>query len=166
MPTSRSISPETWAHVRDALVFYFTRRHGIAHAEDLAQETLAAVLGRDDYEFACEEDFPKVCLAFARRVSWTGYRARQREAGPLDFADATLPPGHHAGADAVEARILLDQVQAIAQQSLRDREWHLILEAAGLPSHPSAALLRAAEPNRFRVYLFRARRKLAALAGR
>ena len=68
MPTCRSLSPDAWEQARQALVFYFSRRHGLANAEDLAQETLAAFWKREDFEFEREEDFLRVCYAFARRI--------------------------------------------------------------------------------------------------
>jgi len=54
MINCRSVSPKTWEHARQALVFFFTRRHGLYGAEDLAHETLAAILGREDYRFEQE----------------------------------------------------------------------------------------------------------------
>ena len=168
MPNSRSISPEAWTHAREALIFYFSRRHGVAQAEDLTQDTLTAVWSREDFEFAHDDDFLRVCLGFARHVSQAGYRQTQRHAGQELDANQSSPHHHAAGARATESRILLEEVRAIGSGHLRPQEWQLISHAANLGNGyiPSAAAaLQAADANKFRVYLHRARRKLAGMTG-
>jgi len=165
MPNCRSISPETWAHARESLVFYFSRRHARSDAEDLAQETLLAVWNREDYEFDREEDFLKVCYGFARHISKEGYRESQRHAGaPLDPA---LPAPQHdwSGPRATEARMLLEQVCEIGKSQLRDKDWQLIQQAAGNDRASMAKELKLGDANNVRVHLHRARRKLAKLTG-
>ena len=85
MLTCRDIPAEDWEKARERLVFYFSRGHGADNARDLAQETLAAVLQRDDYRFETREDFLPVCLGFARRISLSGFRKAIRySGGPVD----------------------------------------------------------------------------------
>src|SRR5260370_399388 len=87
MINCRSVPPKTWEYARQALVFYFTRRHGLSDAEDLAQETLATILSREDYHFEKEEDFLKVCYGFAGHILQTARRGAAKCAGsPLDPA--------------------------------------------------------------------------------
>src|SRR4051812_21356813 len=83
--TCRSMAPDDWERVRESLIFYFLRRHGFSNAEDLAQDTIAALLKRDDYEFESEADFLKVCYGFADKISRAGWRKIARYAAdPLD----------------------------------------------------------------------------------
>lgn len=170
MPNSRTISPEAWGHAREALVFYFTRRHGSSQAEDLAQETLVALWGRDDFEFEKDEDFLRVCLGFARRVSQAGHRDVQRHSGKSMESEISSPQHHPDGVRATESRILLQEVTGVGRSQLRDQEWQLIQLAASLTSEGDAnselaVSLRASDANKFRVYLYRARKKLALATG-
>jgi len=164
MANSRSISHETWTHAREVLVYYFSRRHGFEHAEDLAQDTLTAILSRDDFEFDREEDFQRVCLGFARFVSKAGHRSALRNGhSPLEVEVAS--PGHHAlGARATESRILLDEVREIGSTQLREEDWQIILSGANLGGEPVEAS-RAENANKFRVNLHRARKKLVSALG-
>jgi DNA-directed RNA polymerase specialized sigma24 family protein len=157
---SRSISPQLWSQARDTLVFFFLRRHGRSDAEDLAQETLMAVLSRDDYQFE-EQDFLRVCLGFARYILKGSYRAAARAAGGLEF-DVAAPPGSLGGTANTEARILLDQVTHIAETRLEASEWDMIFRAAigADPDFDSQA-----NSGYLRVRLHRARKKLAKFAG-
>src|ERR1039458_2426252 len=75
----RSVSAKTWEHARQALVFYFTRRHGLTNAEDLAHETLTTILSREDYQFENEEDFLRVCYGFACHILQTTRRKAGRD---------------------------------------------------------------------------------------
>src|SRR5579871_1348020 len=122
MPNCRSMPPEVWAHARECLIFYFSRRHPRSDAEDLAQETLLALWNREDYEFDREEDFLKVCYGFARHVLQEGYRKSERHAAePLDPA---LPAGQHewSSARAMESRMLLAEVCEIGRSQLREND--------------------------------------------
>src|SRR5690349_564754 len=87
----RSVSPKTWEYARQALVFYFSRRHGLSNSEDLAHETLASILSRDDYQFEKEEDFLKVCYGFACHVLQTARREVRKNVG-MSLDPATLFP--------------------------------------------------------------------------
>ena len=89
MANCRSIPPAAWEHAREALIFYFSRRHGLTDAEDLAQDTLATLWSRDDDEFEKNDDFLRVCYGFARLVSQKGYRQAQKHAG--DELDPATP---------------------------------------------------------------------------
>jgi hypothetical protein len=165
MPNCRSIPPEAWARAREALVFYFSRRHGRSNAEDLEQETLATLWSRDDYEFEKEDDFPRVCLGFARRISQEGFREAQRHSPGEPDHEISSPRHHASGQAAVESRILLEEVCRIGESQLRDREWQLILRAASSAGAPAVAESHRSDANKFRVYLFRARRKLRQATG-
>lgn len=165
MANSRSISPEAWAHARESLIFYFSRRHARADAEDLAQETLLAIWNREDYEFDKEEDFLKVCYGFARHISKEGYRASHRHAG--DPLDPSLPAPQHewSSAKATEARMLLEEVCEIGRSKLHQKEWQIIEQAADSDRTSMANELNLGDANNVRVRLHRARRKLAKLTG-
>lgn len=172
MATSRSISPEAWAHAREGLIFYFSRRHGMDRAEDLAHETLMAVWSRSDYQFEKDEDFPKVCLGFARHVSRSTFRDATRRPTVSLEGDTAASDYSSEGAKSTEMRILLEQIKEMGKAGLSDREWQLIVNAAGLTGDndargdaDAAEELRQTDGNRFRVYLHRARKKLEKMSG-
>ncbi len=165
MINSRSISPELWEQARQNLLFYFSRRHGLANAEDLAQETLLAILTRPDYEFEKEEDFLRVCYGFASRVSQQGYRKIQKHTHPSLDIDVAASMNHIKGLSGVEIGIFLDEVRRLGKLELQDKEWQLIEQAAledraGLPGQ-----FNLGDANTVRVYLHRARKKLIAITG-
>jgi DNA-directed RNA polymerase specialized sigma24 family protein len=153
-----------WEHAHEALVFYFSRRHGFHNAEDLAQETLAAILTREDFEFEKDEDFLKICYGFASRISLTAYRrARKQAADPLDpESGGSSAKGLRLGAS--EARVMLDEVIRTAKSHLNPGDWSLIQQAAA-DRLTAVEHLSAGTPNNARVRLHRARRKLARLTG-
>jgi hypothetical protein len=144
---------------------FFSRRHKFANAEDLAQETLAVLWSREDFEFNKEEEFLRVCYGFAGKISLAGYRtARKYNAETLDPA-SVQGSCRNIGLNPVEATLLLDEILRIAKAGLRDRDWQLIQEAA---MDERGAASRQPDPvsaNRSRVGLFRARRKLKELTG-
>src|ERR1035441_8258829 len=165
MPTCRSMPPEVWAHAREALVFYFSRRHGMANAEDLAQETLTAVWGRQDYEFERDEDFLRVCYGFAGRISLEGYRKVQKHTGgPLDPNLCAHERQTH-GLKGAEIPVFLADVCRLGRTELREKEWKLIERAATSDPRGYSDPGSPGDPNTVRVYLHRARKKLAHLAG-
>ena len=165
MPNCRSISPETWAHARECLVFYFSRRHGRSNAEDLAQETLLSIWNREDYEFESEEDFLKVCYGFARRISKVGYReARHHDGNVAD--DSLSAPQHEWGSQrATESRMLLAQVWEIGRSQLLEKEWRIIQQATDSDGAAIAQGPNIENGSNARVRLHRARKKLAKLVG-
>jgi DNA-directed RNA polymerase specialized sigma24 family protein len=165
MPNCRSISPQAWEHAREALVFYFSRRHGVADAEDLAQDTLAALWSRADFEFEKEEDFLRVCYGFAGRVLQSGYRrTRKHTASALNPAIPD-PPRTAFGLNSTEMGLLLDQVIQIGEKNLREKDWEVIQTAASVDG-PRTDLRGSSDTgNVFRVRLSRARRKLVELTG-
>jgi DNA-directed RNA polymerase specialized sigma24 family protein len=162
MPNFRSITPEAWEHARQALVFYFSRRHGFAQAEDLAQETLMAIMSREDFEFEKQEDFLRVCYGFASRIALKGHRTESKYANDL----RTSPPASRQGNELnkSELAILLQEVCRIGQTQLRDQEWKLI-QAAATSEDRTNLSTESGDANRVRVKLHRARKKLALLTG-
>jgi DNA-directed RNA polymerase specialized sigma24 family protein len=165
MPNCRSIPPETWAHARESLIFYFARRHAHSSAEDLAQETLLSVWNREDYEFDKEEDFLRVCYGFARRISLEGYRETERHAGSALEESHPAPEHEWSGQRATESRLLFEEVCEIGRTQLRDNEWEMIQQAATSDRAKMAKELKMGDANNVRVHLHRARKKLAKLAG-
>jgi hypothetical protein len=75
---------------------------------------------------------------------------------------SSSPPHHSQGARATENRILLEQVCAIGESQLRQREWELLKTTAadGVDDE-----LPRTERNRLRVNLHRARKKLKEITG-
>ncbi len=166
MLNSRSIPPELWEQARQALVFYFLRRHGSSNAEDLAQETLMAIWSREDYTFEREEDFLRVCYGFAARISRWGHRQAQKHVGGgLDPAATPAPGGDLRGLTGTEVKIFLDEVCRTGESGLADKDWKLIQSAAGGDRANMPVLFDLGDANNFRVYLHRIRRKLARLTG-
>lgn len=165
MLNCRSISPETWTHARESLVFYFSRRHARTDAEDLAQETLLTIWNRKDYEFEHEEDFLKVCYGFARHKLKEGYRETMRHcAGELE-ADLPAPQHEWGSQRATESRMLLAQVCEIGQSQLQEKEWRIIQETASLDRATKIQHMNLGDAGKVRVRLHRARKKLAKLVG-
>lgn len=164
MINCRSVSPKNWEHARQALVFFFTRRHGLYGAEDLAHETLAAVLSREDYQFDQEEDFLRVCYGFANHI----LQKARREAGenlstPIDPAIPSRRAETRGLKDA-EIRVYLDEVLRLGKDQLRDVDWNLIQQSVVLEGNRSPGC-DPAEANNTRVKLHRARKKLAVITG-
>jgi hypothetical protein len=158
----RSISPDTWDHARRALIFYFSRRCPLADAEDHAQETIAAIWQRPDYQFETEDDFLKVCYGFARRIRFSMARDTRKHAGSV--LDPNLPAADAAGGmRAIESSILLEEVRAMGERQLRNDDWGVIWRRA-TEMEPEGGV-DARQANRMRVQLHRARQKLAAIAG-
>jgi hypothetical protein len=165
MPNCRSIPPAVWGQAHDALVFYFSRRHGIANAEDLAQETLAAVLTREDFEFGKEEDFLRVCYGFASRISQAGYRQVQKHVAAALDPDFHKPVSRRFCLNPAEMAILLDEVLRAGESQLSEKEWALIKESISTDPAAVANRQNPGDANNARVRLYRARRKLAKLTG-
>lgn len=160
----RSIPAEDWGHAREALVFYFSRRHGSDRAEDLAQDALAAIWKREDYQFDKPEDFLKICYAFARQISRYGYRKARRDASEMLSPDMEQTSPSFRGMSGPLLGLLLDDVIRLGAAELTEREWEAICVAAeskisGIAAHSEP------ESNKLRVQLFRARRKLEKITG-
>ena len=163
MPNSHSISPETWAHARESIIFFFSRRHGRANAEDLAQETLLAVWKREDYTFEKDEDFLRVCYGFANRILLQGYRqSSKHDGGPLD-PGMSAPLDATGGLKGTEIGVFLDEVIQIGKAKLREQDWRIIEQAAA--ANGSGAPVQTENANNFRVQLHRVRKKLAVMTG-
>jgi len=166
MLTCRSISAANWEHARQTLVFYFSRRHQRADAEDLAHDTLAALWDRNTYEFEREEDFLRVCFGFARQVMKAGFRKALKHAGEELDEQSAAPPGANAfGLNHAEMAVFLREVVEVGKSELRREDWDAI-RIGSEPARPGAAAeIGDGDANRGRVRLHRARRKLARLAG-
>lgn len=167
MPNCRSISSDSWEHARKALVFYFSRRHGSGNAEDLAQETIATMFRRDDFEFDHEEDFLRVCYAFARRISQAGYRVHRKFSGETLDPDFAASRAHPNQLSEPLFNVLLQEVIGIGQKRLSPKEWEAIRRAAELgdDTADTEVPITLQERNLLRVRLHRARRKLERLTG-
>jgi DNA-directed RNA polymerase specialized sigma24 family protein len=164
MINCRSVSPKAWEHARQALVFYFTRRHGLSGAEDLAQETLATILSREDYQFEKEEDFLKVCYGFANHMLQTARRDAAKSA--CNSIDAVLEAGcaeTHRLNDA-EVNVYLNEILRLGRDQLRESDWQLIQQSIVLDGNRGTGSDPTSDSTA-RVKLHRARRKLALLAG-
>ncbi len=158
MPNSRSIPEGYWANARRQLIFFFAHS-GMYSAEDLAQEVLARVLRREDYDFADYEEFLRVCYGFAKNVLRSARREQARRAAigleeshlKVDFEGERLNPA--------EMAILYDQAVTIGETQLRQEDWRLI--------QASASDEKQGPPlqNRDRVRLHRARKRLRRLLG-
>jgi RNA polymerase sigma factor (sigma-70 family) len=165
MTNCRSIEPSAWEHARQALTFYFSRRHGFDHAEDLAQETLTRLWSRADFQFEKEEDFLKVCYGFAQKVSYRARRhAGRHTAESLDYL-ATEPADPGPGPEAAESKIHLQQILKIGRTQLQEEEWQLLRDSVRFDRSTIARRLNLGNANRVRVKLYRARKKLAMLTG-
>jgi len=164
MPNCRSIPPEGWAHAREALVRFFASRHGCLEAEDLAQQTLLKVWERESYEFQNVSDFPKICLGFARNISFEGFRAMRNTETALDFE---VPSPAHAAESphAAESRLLLEEVCRTGAARLKPREWQAILGSMTRSELVPGSAPESAESNKNRVFLHRARQKLREITG-
>jgi DNA-directed RNA polymerase specialized sigma24 family protein len=162
MLTCRSVSPKTWEFARQALIFYFSRRHGLDSAEDLAHETLATILRRDDYCFEQEDDFLKVCYGFASRILQSARRQTGKDADlPGDLPEPRA--GKHSALNHAELNVFLNEVLRIGNDELRKSDWQLIQQAAADDGTP--LFTEHTSANNARVKLHRARRKLAGLTG-
>lgn len=162
MLNCRSIAPGTWEHARQALVFYFSRRHGFSRAEDLAHDTLSAILSREDYHFEKEEDFLRVCYGFAGHILQAARReALKHSASGQEIAKEAIE-SRVLGLNSAELTVYLDELLKIAKSRLRDPDWGLIQQAIVLDGEFAPAS-DPAIANRTRVKLHRARKKLARL---
>jgi DNA-directed RNA polymerase specialized sigma24 family protein len=164
MINCRSVSPKAWEHARQALVFYFTRRHGLSSAEDLAQETLATVLSREDYQFEKEEDFLRVCYGFAGHMLQTARRevAKSSCNSIVSVLEAGCAEMH--GLKDAELNVYLNEILRLGKDQLREADWQLIQQSIVLDGNRGAGSGPTSD-NSARVKLHRARRKLAQLAG-
>lgn len=165
MLNCRSVSPTTWEHARQALVFYFSRRHGLSTAEDLAHETLVNILSREDYQFEKEEDFLRVCYGFANHVLQTARREAAKRAENSLVSDVAAAGAETQGLTDAEINVFLDEVLRLGRHQLREIDWQLIQQSTALDGDRSTAAVDPAKANSARVKLHRARRKLALLTG-
>jgi len=161
----RLVSPETWEHARQALVLFFAHRHGAANAEDLAQRTLMKILSRDDYEFAKEEDFLKVCYGFASLINRERYRETlKHSAVPLEFEPESGGLGTR-GLRETEMKVFLDEVLRAGKERLGHRDWQILQKAVSADAKTLAVEFDLGDANNARVHLHRLRRKLAEITG-
>ena|SRR5579859_6503325 len=164
MLNCRSIPQDQWEQARQALVFYFSRRHGRVNAEDLAQETLTAFWIREDLQFEAEAQFLRVCFGFASRISKQGYRVAQKHAGEyLEAAHAQRVP-RAAGLTGAEVRVFADEVCRKAEAELTPKEWELVQALMDSDRSDLPSRFAAGNANNFRVRLHRIRKKLSRVA--
>jgi hypothetical protein len=154
-----------WEQVFEALVLFF-RHRGSRDPDDDAQNTLLAILKREDYEFENVADIHLVAKGFARHIAFEAYRRvkRSRES-PLDPVEAFLAaPGNSPGSpEAIESQIYLQEVCRIAAAKLRKKELDAIRRAVAAAPPDLSGALTAGERNKRRVFLFRTRQKLKRL---
>ncbi|MGA2601274.1 MAG: hypothetical protein ABSH09_30285 [Bryobacteraceae bacterium] len=163
MPTSRSIPDALWEKARRVLVFYFTHR-GILNAEDLAHDTLAALLTRDDFEFSEDADFIKVCHGFARKIFLAAWRRGQREMVDLD--ETWTEHGSSAGGlNSMEMRVFVGEVITLAELHLTERDREAIDSKVREAVDGDETEKDGGSANRYRVQLHRARKRLGRLTG-
>lgn len=165
MPNCRSIPEDKWVQARAALKFYFSQRAFVEDVEDLVQETLKVLWAREDFEFDREEDFPLVCFGFARLVLMNGLRQRRKHAAEELNVSIASPSTATHGWQSTESAVYLAEVERIGAAALTNREWEFIRSAASMDYGEFGAQYSPAERGKFRLYLHRARRKLAKLAG-
>jgi hypothetical protein len=123
---------------------------------------MLAVLTREDFQFEKEEDFLRVCYAFARRTGQAGHR-RERKHAASDIAEvaAVLAAG---APNETENEIFLKEVLQLGEQQLTERQWQAVTRAASDRTDLHKEL-GFSDANAFRVFLFRARRRLAEISG-
>lgn len=166
MLTCRSIPPAKWEEARQLLVFYFSRRHLHAKAEDLAQDTLVALWNRADYQFAREEDFPRICYAFARHIMMADGRGELKHAAvELDEGLTAAPAPNAFGLSSTEMTVFLREVVKVGLSKLRQGDWQIIQRCTVPDGREASAEMSTAEANKVRVRLHRARKRLARLTG-
>ena len=158
MPNCRSIPHQTWVQAHKALIFFFSRR-GASNPEDLAQDTLTAVLSREDYEFEKEEDFLRVCYGFAKNILREGYRASRKYAAEESTVSVEPRVRGIQGLEGNEARVFLEEVCRRGDAELQEEEWAAIQAAIDRDSQDQPV------EGKERVRLHRARKKLAKLTG-
>lgn len=158
MPNCRSIPEGDWAEARRKLIFFFA--HSRMHnAEDLAQEVLALVWRREDYNFGSDEEFLRVCYGFARNVLRAARREEARRASTrLEESHLKMESGSEQ-LNPAEISILYDQAVFIGETRLRQDDWRLI-QAIASDDKPGKPL-----ENKKRVRLHRARKRLRRLLG-
>lgn len=162
---SRLIAPEVWEQARQALVFYFCRRHGVVYAEDLAQDTLTAIWVREDFTFESPEQFLRVCYGFANRISLQSYRQAARRTGqPLNVAAASHTP-NMAGLKGAEVGVFLDEVRRTGESGLSEKDWAIVQKLMEEDRSDLSSYFAGADAGNFRVQLHRIRRKLSLLTG-
>jgi len=164
MLNCRDIRPELWEQAREALVFYFSRRHGFDKAEDLAHDTLHAVLLRDDFLFGEEDQFLRVCYGFARRILMASFRQKAAQAEvALISAAAPSGDGKLARMDEAETQVYFGEVCRTAKAHLTPEDWKLVQKL--IDGEPVDSAERFCNSNAYRVHLHRLRKKLARLTG-
>jgi len=144
------------------LVLYF-RRRGFRHPEDLAQNTLLALYKRSDFEFAGDDDFLKICYAFARNVAQEGRREARRDVGFIG-REATASVARSGSLREIEMPVFLNEVLRAGERFLKEEEWAAIrsgVESEKTPLRPGGE----SAAGRLRVLRHRARNKLAELTG-
>ena len=147
------------------MVVYFSRRHGLSLAEDLAQDTLATIWAREDFLFESQDQFLRVCYGFASRILLQAYRQTRKNTGqPLDPA-APNREAAAAGLMGMEVAVFVEELGRAARSSLTRKDWKLFQSLAEEDRSELSAGFDPGEANRFRVRLYRIRQKLTQQTG-
>jgi hypothetical protein len=151
----RSISPAQWEAARQSLVFFFKYK-GMSNSEDLAHDALLAILRREDYEFESVEDFPKVCIGFARNILKDARRNAGHQEGSLEHLVLAILHSESQGLVGAELGVYLHELLRIGKEQLSQSDWTAIEQGIdGTDAHANSV--------RDRVRRSRARKKLANL---
>jgi DNA-directed RNA polymerase specialized sigma24 family protein len=159
MLKSRSISTELWAHARQRLIFFFSRRLGMQNSEDLAHNTILAIWLRNDIELETEEDFLKLCYGFAKKVLQKAYRDTKADQW------VELDPGIEKrvldvqGLRGSEAAAFLKEVIECGEKMFNAEDWALIEAVAGRDENDAPV------SGQIRTRMHRMRKKLAQMTG-
>jgi DNA-directed RNA polymerase specialized sigma24 family protein len=165
MANCRDIPPAVWAHARDALVRFFATRFGLAEAEELAHDTLLAILQRDDYTFADPGDFLKVCYGFARNIRHAANRKLGRSGAEIAVENETIPPLPSGRLEYAELARFLEEVLRVGRQDLKQTDWDIICRAASAVLRGEEQGFDKAAASRLRARLSRARQRLRKKVG-
>jgi RNA polymerase sigma-70 factor (ECF subfamily) len=127
-------------------------------AEDIAQDSLAALIGRWQ-SYGPPQSPEAFVFAIARRRAWR-YSVARRLRAPLDIVSRDRDPGPNPEANAIGRDVRDRVLNAIRNLPPRDREALVLVVAAGLEPREGARAI-GISPVAFRMRLSRARRRLA-----
>jgi len=161
----RSIPEDLWLAASKALVFYFSRRHGRSNAEDLAQDTLAVIWKRSDFNFESQEQFLRVVYGFASRISKQAYRRARKHGGDNLDTDVSARQPRLVGLAGAEVAVFFKDVCREGEAGLSDEDWQLVQKLMESDVSQVYESFGLSDSNGLRVRLHRIRRKLSGLSG-
>ncbi|MFN7933932.1 MAG: hypothetical protein U0R19_11420 [Bryobacteraceae bacterium] len=126
------------------------------NAEDLAHDTLLAILRRKDYEFTEELDFPKVCHGFAKYILQEARRKAGQEMRSIESMAFSLLRSRTQGLEDAELKVYLSELLRIGKENLDESDWDTITQGSD-ETHTQP------RDGNHRVRVHRARTKLADL---